>query len=78
MCNYLKQIQEDHKEHKKAEEDAILFGRSLEMADIRNSKDLAMRVIPVTQEEFKMLRTGPFVAFLAAFGIRKPSQSGKG
>ena len=48
MCEYLAQIQSDHKAHKRAEEDAILFGRDLEMADIRNSKNLAMRVVPVT------------------------------
>jgi len=68
----------EHREHKKAEEDAILFGRNLEMADIRNSLNLAMRVVPVTAEEFKMLKVAPFVAFLAAFGIRKPPQTGKG
>lgn len=32
-----------------------------------------MRVVPVTQDEFKMLRAGAFIAFLAAFGIRKPN-----
>jgi len=72
MSAYLKQIQLEHKEHKKAEEDAILFGRNLDMADLRNSKSTAMRVVPVTQDEFKMLRSGPFLAFLAAFGVRRP------
>jgi hypothetical protein len=47
------------------------------MADIRNNDNLAMRVVPATQEEFKLLRNGPYIAFLAAFGIRKPAQ-GKG
>lgn len=76
MCGYLRQIQAEHKDYKRAEEDAILFGRSLEMADIRNSKySSAMRVVPITQEEFKMLKSAPFVAFLAAFGIRRPPQN---
>ena len=75
MCAYLKQIQSEHSEYKKAEDDAILFGRSLEMADFRNSKQTAMRVVPITQDEFKMLRSGPFVAFLAAFGIRRSQQN---
>ena len=74
MCDYLHEIQIEHKEYKKAGEDAILFGRELEMADIRNSKNLAMRVVPVTQDEFKMLKNGAFINFLGAFGIRKPAQ----
>ena len=73
MCDYLNEIQIEHKEYKKAGEDAILFGRNLEMADIRNSKNLAMRVVPVTQDEFKMLKNGAFINFLGAFGIRKPA-----
>jgi len=72
MCDYLCTIQEEHREYKKAEEDAVLFGRNLEMADMRNSTNLAMRVVPVTQDEFKMLNNVAFIRFLAAFGIRKP------
>lgn len=72
MCIYLSSIQKEHAEYKRAEEDAILFGRNLEMADIRNNSSLAMRVVPVTPEEFNMLKFGPFVAFLGAFGVRKP------
>ena len=78
MCNYLREIQAEHKDYKKAEEDTSLFGRNLEMADMRNSKTLAMRVVPVSPQEFKMLKCGPFIAFLAAFGIRRPNNSGKG
>ena len=74
MCDYLTDIQQEHMAYKKAEEDAILFGRNIDMADIQNSKNLAMRVVPVTQEEFKMLRTGAFIAFLAAFGIRRTAR----
>lgn len=51
----------------------------MDMADIQNSKNLAMRVVPVTQAEFKMLRTAAFIAFLEAFGIRRANvRSGKG
>ena len=77
MCEFLRAIQIDHKDYKRVEEDTILFGHNLEMADMRNSKNLAMRVVPVTQEEFRMIRNGAFIAFLSAFGIRKPAQ-GKG
>ena len=37
-----------------------------------------MRVVPVTQDEFKMMRTGAFIHFLAAFGIRRAAKQGKG
>ena len=79
MCQYLKSIQVEYSDYKRAEEDAILFGRNLDMADIRNSSNLAMRVVPVTTEEFNMLRSSPFVAFLSAFGVRRPiTQGNKG
>ena len=78
MCAYLKQIQEEHKEYKRAEDDAILFGRNIDLADLRNAKNTAMRVVPVTQEEFKLLRSSAFIAFLAAFGIRRPQNQIKG
>ena len=48
MVEYLRQIQQEHKEFKREEENAILFGRKVEMADIRNSSNMAMRVVPVT------------------------------
>ena len=48
MSDYLRQIWQDYKEYKHEEENAILFGRRMEMADIRNSTNLAMRVVPVT------------------------------
>ena len=79
MCDYLCQIQSEHKEYKKVEEDAILFGRNMDMADIQaNSKNLAMRVVPITPTEFKMHRNGAFINFLAAFGIRKAARHSKG
>ena len=78
MCEYLSEIQAEHKAYKRAEEDAILFGRNLDMADMQNSENLAMRVLPVTQDEFKMMRTGAFIHFLAAFGIRRAAKQGKG
>ena len=76
MVEYLRQIQQEHKEFKREEENAILFGRKVEMADIRNSSNMAMRVVPVTQEEFKLLRNNAFVAFLSSFGIRRQSTKG--
>lgn len=57
----------------------MLFGRDIDMADINNSKQMAMRVVPITQDEFKMLANPAFKNFLAAFGIRRPgNQQGKG
>ena len=49
------------------------------MRDLKNGS-IGMRVVPITPEEFKMLKTGPFVAFLASFGIRKSQSNpiGKG
>lgn len=40
------------------------------MADIRNSKP-AMRVVPVTKDEFNMLSNSNFVAFLATFSVQR-------
>lgn len=34
MCEYLSEIQAEHKAYKRAEEDAILFGRNMDMADM--------------------------------------------
>ena len=45
----------------------------MEMEDLRNSQNLAMRVVPVTAEEIKIHTNGAYLAFLAAFGIRKAS-----
>ena len=54
MCNYVKQVQEEYTEFKLEEDNAILFGRNIEMADIRNS-NCSMKVVPVTKDEFKMV-----------------------
>jgi len=34
MCEYLSEIQQEHKAYKRAEEDAILFGHNIDMADM--------------------------------------------
>ena len=47
------------------------------MADISNA-NCAMRVVPITREEFKMVQNESFVTFLATFGIeREESKEGK-
>ena len=70
MCMFVKQVQEEYSEFKSEEDNAILFGRQIEMADIRNAH-CGMRVVPVTNEEFKMIQNPYFVMFLATFGIQR-------
>ena len=79
ICNYVVSIQQDYADYKKDYEGAINFGMELEMADIHhNANQLGMRVVPVSEQEFKMLRSGACVSFLSAFGIRRANKSGKG
>ena len=68
MCMFVKQIQEEYSEFRSEEDNAILFGRQVEMSDIRNA-NCGMRVVPVGKEEFKMMQNQYFVAFLATFGV---------
>jgi len=60
MCNYVKFIYEDYCGFKSEQENAILFGRQTEMADIRRA-DLEMRVVPVTREHFQLISNPKFV-----------------
>ena len=77
MCHFVKQIQEEYTEFKSEEDNAILFGRTIEMADIRNS-NCAMRVVPVTKDEFKMVQNPYFVAFLATFCVQRNQAQPRG
>ena len=70
---FVRQIQEEYSEFRSEEDNAILFGRQIEMSDIRNT-NCAMRVVPVTKDEFKMMQNQHFVMFLATFGVQR-SQS---
>ena len=53
----------------------LLFGGQLEIEDIKNAEP-AMRVVPVTREEFLMLENQAFLNFLKTFGISRGSQKG--
>lgn len=50
ICEFLGRIEQDYTEYMRAKDDIILFGRTLEMADMNkeDSSALAMRVVPVT------------------------------
>ena len=77
MCHFIRQIQEEYAEFKSEEDNAVLFGRQIEMADIRNA-GCAMRVVPTTKDEFKMLQNQYFIAFLSTFGIQRNVQQPRG
>lgn len=65
----------DLSEYHAAREDTILFGRQVEMMDVRHSENgLDMRVVPITQEEFKIHANPRFVKFMGTFGIQKSAK----
>ena len=67
-----------HAEYAKLNEDQILFGSALDMADIKKSQKLAMRIVPLTDREKRLLANVSFVRFLGAFGIGQPRQGERG
>lgn len=72
LNDFLTQIKNDLAEYNRAKEDAILFGRHVEMQDLRHNNDkLGMRVVPVTQPEFRILQNKRYVSFMSLFGLKK-------
>ena len=62
----------DFAEYNHAKEDAILFGRKIDMQDLQHNADkLGMRVVPVTQPEFRILQNKRYVSFMSLFGLKK-------
>ncbi len=56
LISFLKNILVEADLYVKTMEDAILFGNAVDMMDLRhNEEQLAMRIVPSTREEFKML-----------------------
>ena len=70
MCLFVKQISDEYTQYKAQEDNMLLFGGQLEIEDIKNAEP-AMRVVPVTREEFLMLENQAFLNFLKTFGISK-------
>jgi hypothetical protein len=57
LVGYVEGIMAELAEFAKSKEDCIIFGRQIEMMDLRHNDDggrLDMRVVPVTREEFKI------------------------
>ena len=67
-CAYVSQICQDHEAFLAEQENSLLFGREIDMADLRKAK-VEMRVVPATRDHFKMLSQPSFTAFLGALGI---------
>ena len=56
-------------EHEERRENKILFGSNLDLMDLR--RDTAMRMVPVTRDDFKICSNARFVAYMQMFGIEK-------
>jgi hypothetical protein len=66
----LSRILEEADSYDKQREDAILFGHAVDLMDLRHNEDqLAMRIVPSTREEFKLLANPKVVSFMQSFGI---------
>ena len=64
MLQYCESVCSDLQEYNRVREDTILFGKSVEMCDLRqNEAGLGMRLVPMTREEFKLHANPKFVQF---------------
>ena len=76
VCKMIQQIATDFAEFKTEEDNLVLFAKKTDLADLnRPSADRAMRIVPVTRDEFKWLNNLRFVNFLrACFGVHRSSE----
>ena len=75
MLLYCEAVFSDLAEYNRVRENTILFGKSVEMNDLRqNEAGLGMRLVPVTRDEFKLHANPKFVQFAALLGIQRQSK----
>ena len=69
-------ISADYVAYSQEKENAILFAREADHADLHKSDaDIEMRIVPVTSADFKWLSNARFISFLrACFGIKRSNE----
>lgn len=75
MLQYCEAVFSDLEEYNRVRENTILFGKSVEMNDLRqNEASLGMRLVPVTRDEFKLHVNPKFLQFASLLGIQRQSK----
>ena len=68
---YLQRILDEAIQFERAAEDALLFGRQVELMDMRHNPNVRMRVVPMTQQEHIILNNVGSQGLFQSLGLLK-------